>query len=229
MRTETRYADGAELAQALAGEIAEVLRAAIDRRGQALLVLSGGRTPEALYRALSCRDLPWERVVVSLADERWLHPEDPESNENLVRRTLLQGPASAARLVGLKTAATTPELGLAEVNGRLADLPWPIDALVLGMGEDGHTASLFPDAPELPQALASALPAAALTPAAAPHGRISLTPATLRAARASWLVLSGTGKWLVYQQALLRPEAVREMPVRLVLSNPELRVAWAPA
>lgn len=232
MREELRYASAEAMATATAEAVAETLRAAIDARGRASLVVSGGRTPEALFRALARLDLPWAQVTVTLADERWLHPEDPESNEHLVRTVLLTGPAAAARFIGLKTAAANPAAAVPELRRRLAGLARPFDAVLLGMGEDGHTASLFPDADELPRALAAAprTPVAALTPPAAPHARVTLTPAALRDARALWLLLSGERKWSVYQQALTELDDVSAMPVRAVLGrNPgRVHVVWAP-
>ena len=221
LRREWRYASTAAMAEATATAVAEALRGAIAARGRATLVVSGGRTPEALFRILARAELDWSAVTVTLADERWLHPDDPESNENLVRRTLLTGPAAAARLRGLKLADTEPERAARELNARLAALPRPFDVLLLGMGEDGHTASLFPCAPELPAVLGAGRDqlVAALHPTTACHARLSLTPSALRNARATWLLLAGESKWRVYQDALRAPADVAAMPVRLVLRD----------
>ncbi len=146
---ETTFDHPAPLAEALAESVAEDLRAAALERGQATLVLSGGTTPELFLDALSRQLVPWSQVTITLTDERWVAVDDAASNENLIRTRLLVGDAAEARLVPLKTAAATPEEGAAEAESRLAALPRPFDVVVLGMGEDGHIASLFPNHPAL--------------------------------------------------------------------------------
>ena len=163
-RPAEHTADGAEtLARDLADITAARLRAAVSARGAASLVVSGGRTPAPMFRALRACELPWERVTVTLADERWVPADAADSNERMVRAELLQGAAAAARFVGLVNAAPTPEAGRAATDAALRAIPRPFDVVMLGMGNDGHTASLFPDAPALAAALAPAL-AAALAP-----------------------------------------------------------------
>lgn len=233
MIDEQRYDTAEALAEATALAIAEALRTAVAERGRASLVVSGGRTPEALFRVLARQELPWDRVDIGLADERWLPPEHADSNERMVRHSLLTGPAAAARFLSLKTAAASPAEAVPELGARLNALARPFDAVILGMGEDGHTASLFPCAPELAEVLAAPLgpPVAALTPRSAPHARLSLTPSALTDARAIWLLLVGARKWAVYQEALADVAAVAAMPVRLVLGQDRVPVhlAWAPA
>ncbi|WP_428265765.1 6-phosphogluconolactonase [Haliangium sp.] len=227
---EYRFDDRALLADTLAEDIAGSLRAAVDDRGAASLVLSGGRTPVPLFEALAARALPWDRITVTLADERWVDPTAEDSNERLVRHHLLRGPAAAARFVGLKTPAETPEAGAAETARALAAVPRPFDVLVLGMGDDGHTASLFPHTAELAAALApeSQAVCAAVRPAGL-QPRMTLTLATLLASRRIVLHLSGDGKWAVYQRALAGADA-GEMPIRAVLAHraPVVEVYWAP-
>ena len=150
----TEHADKTAMAQALAEPITDALTAAIAARGQAVLAVSGGSTPEALYRALAGADLDWSRVTVVLVDERWVEPGETGSNESFLASTLMTGKAAAARLVGLKAPGETPIDGLADVTARLGHIAFPPDVVILGMGEDGHTASWFPRADGLDAALA---------------------------------------------------------------------------
>ena len=143
------------MAERLAEAVADRLRQSIGSRGRACLSVGGGRFPKPFFRALSVKPLSWEKVTVVLGDERWVEPTDEASNEKLVRENLLVGEAASAQFIGLKTDHAEPEKGLYQIEKRLADLPELIDVTVLGMGEDGHTASLFPSAKpdELSQAL----------------------------------------------------------------------------
>lgn len=229
------FEDSAVMAAALADEIAQRLTRAVGERGVASLVVSGGGTPRPVFKALSGRPLAWDRVVVTLADERWVDPRAAESNERLVRRTLLTGHAAAARFVPLKTDHLMPETGEAACNAALGDIARPFDVVLLGMGDDGHTASLFPGAAELTAALdpATARSACAVRPArypaAAPYPRMSLTLAALL--DSAWIVLliAGAGKKTVYDQALAG-EDTDHMPVRAVLHQTRvpIDVYWAP-
>ncbi|MBF0267889.1 MAG: 6-phosphogluconolactonase [Alphaproteobacteria bacterium] len=109
------------------------------------LAVSGGRTPEAVFPLLAQADLAWERVWITLTDERWLPPDHEGSNEGLARRLLLQGKAGRARFVGFWSEASSPESALPGLEYRLSQMPWPLDMVFLGMGTDGHVASLFPN------------------------------------------------------------------------------------
>lgn len=228
---ETAFDQPETLAEALAESLADDLRRAVEERGAASLVVSGGSTPLPLFAALSKTPLPWEKVWVTLADERWVEPSDAASNEKLVRDHLLRGAAAAARFVALKTPAATPEEGEAECEARLAEMPRPFDVVVLGMGGDGHTASLFPDAPELAQALEldSGRLCRAMRPAKTPNPRITLTLPALIESRRVVIHITGEAKREVYRQALT-PGPAQELPVRAVLNHgPEpLDVYWSP-
>jgi 6-phosphogluconolactonase len=227
---EFRFDDHDAMAEAMASDIADLLRAALDDRGQASLAVSGGRTPATMFRCLSEQRLAWDRVTVTLVDERWVAPDADDSNERLARTALLQGPAAAARFVGLKNPASTPEAGLAETERALEIVPRPFDVLVLGMGEDGHCASLFPGTAEL---------AAALDPAGSascapvrPKGlqpRMTLTLSAILDSRHILLLLEGRGKWDIYKQALADTDAT-VMPIRAVFTGARspLEVYWAP-
>lgn len=228
---ELRYEDRQTLARGLAGSIADDLRAAVRERGTASLVVSGGSTPGPLFEALSRISLPWEKVWVTLADERWVAADDEASNERLVRRSLLVGEAARARFVGLKNAAPTPEAGRETCEAALAAVPRPFDVVVLGMGDDGHTASLFPGTPELAAGLDAATDRWCLPvrPRTAPHPRMSLTLAAILASRRLVVHITGGAKWEVYREAR-EPGAADEVPIRAVLASGHraLGVYWAP-
>jgi len=231
MPREVRYADGATLAAALASSIANDLKHAIEARGVASLVVSGGRTPKPLFKELARRDIPWGKVRITLADERWVPADHKASNERLVRNHLLTARAAAAHFVGLVNEAVTPEEGCAATEGALAKMPLPFDVLVLGMGGDGHTASLFPGAHELAEGLDPESPrrCLAVRPSTAPHPRLSLSLAALLASRRIVLYITGEEKWRVYRRALAEGPA-EELPIRAVLRGAEspVEVVWAP-
>lgn len=228
-RREHRFADRRTLARELARTIAADLGAAVRERGEASLVVSGGSTPEPLFVALRREPLRWERITVTIADERWVALDDPASNERLIRRFLLKGQAGKARWIGLKNAAPTPEEGREACERALAAIARPFDVVVLGMGEDGHTASLFPAAVNLaagldPAAGASCLP---VRPPRAPHARMSLTAAALLNSRRLVVHITGAAKWTVYQRAL-GPGPVQELPIRAFLRAAPREIYWAP-
>jgi 6-phosphogluconolactonase len=213
----------------LADAVAEVLAARLREAPRASLVVSGGSTPLPFFKALSDKELEWSRVDILLADERWVDENDDASNTRLVREHLLQNKATSARFLSLKQPGATPAEGLERVKAGLADLALPIDVLILGMGNDGHTASLFPDAPELDGAMDPACQeiVAAATPASQPQKRITLTWPPLRDARFTALHLKGEDKLQTLERAMSEPDKVLEMPIRAFL-KPGLQVFWSP-
>jgi 6-phosphogluconolactonase len=216
MPTEHLFADGAQAAAGLATRIATLLGDAIATRGTASLALSGGRSPKPVLEALATTPLDWSKVVVTLVDERWVAPDAPDSNERLLRETLLTGPAAAARFVPMKNDSTDAYAGQPAVETAFAAIPWPLDIVLLGMGEDGHTASLFPAAVELADGLTSAARTIAVTPPAAPHQRLSLTASAILASRHIFLQISGAAKKAVYDNARAGGP-VEQLPIRLAL------------
>ncbi|MET1078480.1 MAG: 6-phosphogluconolactonase [Pseudomonas sp.] len=216
------------LAQSLAEAVATALRAALEQRGSATLVVSGGRSPIAFFEALSSQSLEWPRVLVSLADERWVPVEHPDSNAGLVRRHLLRGEAARARFLGLYRNTDSLEEAAALADQLLADLPTPIDVLVLGMGDDGHTASLFPHSPNLPLALRPDCPrrCVAMLAPSVPHQRLSMTLPLLASARHAFLALQGASKQQALAQALAGADP-QAMPIRALLRAP-LQIYWCP-
>lgn len=223
-----RFADTSALDAALAETIVQSLREGIYQRGEASLVLSGGRTPRGLFARLAEAPLAWDRVSITLADERWVAEDHEDSNARTVRETLLRSHAAPARFVPLYRDAADPWSALAASTEALASLPRPFDAVVLGMGEDGHTASLFPAADTLPPPSTAATPELiGVRPARAPHDRISLTPAALLDTRLLALHFTGNSKWSVLCEAL-KSGPVEVYPVRHVLHQEEVpcRVFW---
>lgn len=220
---ERCFDDPAALTTALVAELREVLAGALRERGRAGLVVSGGRTPVPLFRALRRQSLDWSRVQVTLADERWVEPDHPASNEGMVRRELLQEAASAARFLGLKTEAPSPGLGLEEAWRRIDAMPRPFDMVLLGMGEDGHTASLFRRAAELAEGLSTDALTLAVTPPAAPHRRLSMSAKAILSSRHIFLQISGGAKKAVYDRAMAGGP-VEELPIRVALLQDKVPV-----
>ncbi|MFB0872763.1 MULTISPECIES: 6-phosphogluconolactonase [unclassified Sphingobium] len=216
MPTEHLFATGAEAAADLAARIAAILGDAIAARGVATLAVSGGRSPRPVLEALAKEPIDWTKLIVTLVDERWVEPVSADSNERLVRETLLQGPAAAARFVPMKNGAADAYAGQPEAEARFAALPWPLDIVLLGMGDDGHTASLFPEAAELAEGLSSTARTIAVTPPAAPHQRLSLTASAILDSRHIFLQIGGPAKKAVYDRALAGGP-VEELPIRLAL------------
>ena len=216
---EHRYADCTTLAAALARSVAGDLRRAIAERGQALLAVSGGTTPRKFLSTLAEQELDWQRVTITLADERWVPPTNPRSNERLARETLLVGRAAAATFVPLYADAPDPESGLAQVAARIDALPLPFAAVVLGLGNDGHCASLFPDGDRFAQAT-DASSSARVLPMRSPTAgepRITLTLSALIAARALYLQIEGADKQDTLARISVGTGALASSPLRVIL------------
>lgn len=219
---ESPAAQAAALSQAIAAE----LKLSIENQGRAVLVVSGGRSPVALFDLLAQCQLPWHRVVVTLVDERLVPEDHPDSNAALVRKHLLQGFAAEAQFIPLVTHADDEALSLAEA---CKSYIWPT-VVVLGMGDDGHTASLFPNAPELAAGLdlAQKQPIIAVTPPVAAHRRLSMTRAALLKCDKMFLAIQGENKRAVFERARLAEDI--NLPVSYFLHQKAtpLDVYWAP-
>ena len=209
-------ADRDALAGLLAGEVAALLEAAIRGTGRATLAVPGGTTPAAFLSALGGHALDWGAVAVTLTDERCVPADHPRSNRRLLDETLFAGIARAARFVALD-------------DGQALSALLPLDACVLGMGEDLHTASLFPGADRLDEALSAdcSAPALRLRAPCAPEERITLTAPVLTGASRCFVLIHGAEK----RAALDRAQAAvgpADAPVRLVLDEPSpATVYWA--
>ncbi|HMK85748.1 MAG TPA: 6-phosphogluconolactonase [Steroidobacteraceae bacterium] len=226
-----RFPDAGALAREVAGSIAAQLASAVALRGAASLVVSGGHSPVRLFEQLRTQPLDWSRVCVALADERWVEPTDSQSNERLVRETLLREAAAAARFAGLKNAAPSPDLGAVSAWETFARVPRPFDVTVLGLGDDGHTASLFPGSPNLASALnlSASDGCVGMWSPTPPQARLSLNLSALLDSRQILLWILGEEKWRTYTKAC-ESGPVEEMPVRAVLRQQRtpVEVVWAP-
>jgi 6-phosphogluconolactonase len=226
-----RYADADTLSRELASRVAAALNGAIEARGLASLVVSGGRSPIKFFEQLRTQPVDWSRVCVALADERWVEPADAASNERLVRDVLLKDRAAAARFSGLKNGAPTPDLGAVSAWETFARIPRPFDAVLLGMGDDGHMASLFPGSPNLRSALnpAAAAGCVGMWAPVVPQPRLSLNLTALLDARRVLVLISGEAKWRIYAAAC-EPGSEQDMPVRAVLRQQRtpVEVVWSP-
>jgi 6-phosphogluconolactonase len=228
-----RHAGKAAFVAAAAEDIARRLGEAIDQRGSALMALAGGKTPEPVYRKLATLTLPWAEVTATLTDERFVPPTSELSNAGFLARALFTGAARASTFIPLWSEAASAGTAADAADQRLASLGDPFDLVVLGMGDDGHTASLFPQTPELATGLDPASPRKVI--AVAPHApapkepRLSLTLAALLNARAILILITGETKLQVLKTALAGEDA-HAMPIRAVLHQSRVPVVihWSP-
>ncbi|MEO0573964.1 MAG: 6-phosphogluconolactonase [Pseudomonadota bacterium] len=210
------FDDRERVAISLSADIARRLAAAIDARGHATLVVSGGSSPLATLNALAATDIDWSKVTVLASDERWVAEDDPSSNAGMIARELLRDKASDARFVSLYEPGMHADGAIQTIADRVSALPLPFDYVLLGMGDDGHTASLFPDDPDIESALSSQEACIVAKPPSQPLQRVSLTPNALLNAHAIGLLFFGQSKADVFAAASVDGE-LKEFPVRSVL------------
>ncbi len=220
-----RFATPAKAAQAVAERVAEIIGYAVDTRGRASLLVPGGRTPVAVFESLSTQPLPWDQVYISLTDERRVPADDPASNAKLVREHLLKDAAAAAHFYPLHRHGVDERSDEAACGAALGMLPRPFDAVILGMGEDGHIASMFPGDPALSRALSPKTEARCTTATApsSPQERLTLTLATLLESRWIGLHITGEHKWQVANEALQMDDPLR-YPVSALLAQRQVPV-----
>ena len=230
-RHSDRQAASAALAEAVAGAVQDC----VAEQGVAALAMPGGSSPGAFFACLGEKALPWPAVKVTLTDERWVPPDDPASNERLVRQGLLQGKAAAATMVGLYGSGHALEEGALLAQARLGALPWPLAVTVLGMGEDGHIASLFPGSVALAEGLKGPGESTTLclpVPDGLNWPRLTLTLAALLECRLLALLVFGEDKRLILD-SVGQPDAPARWPVAAAaraaarLGRP-MQVFWAP-
>lgn len=223
------FSDAHLLNSDLANQIKNILCEAISLRGHAYLVVSGGKTPVELFKILAQTPLPWDKVIVTLADERCVSADDLDRNERLVRDFLLQHHAEKAKFISLYDEQISLTDNLQTMETCIASLP-TFDVVILGMGEDGHTASLFPCSDELASGLDDAAKALLyVQPKTARHKRITLSKPRLINSRIIFIHLIGQKKRSVLSQAMSQhdPEI---MPVSAFLNNENanVQVMFAP-
>lgn len=231
---EHKYNDRVELTEALCQVFIGDLRRALEQQSVATLLLSGGSTPVPLYQQLSKADLDWNKVNIALVDERWVDPDSDASNERLLRENMLINAAENAKLIGMKNNYQSPFEGEIQCNNRYARLPSPSTICLLGMGTDGHTASLFPDAEGLTAALDSNQPCAAIRAFKSDVTgdiieRMTMTPRGILQSQRLILLITGTDKWEAYQQAC-QSEVSGKLPISIFIHQDQvpLEIYWAP-
>lgn len=221
----SREAAAATLASAVATDI----QAGVADNQAARVVLCGGTSPVEMFHSLASRPLGWGRVTVVPSDERWVPVDHEDSNEGLLNRTLLQGAAANARLLGLYRHDRDRADALADIDADISKLGGAFDHVVLGMGGDGHTASIFPHAVNVEAMLAARQ--RVLTPElpAGETPRVSLSLPSLLSARAISLLFFGADKRAVFERAAAG-EPPATLPIAAILNNAPVpvRVFWAP-
>jgi 6-phosphogluconolactonase len=224
-----------ELYQAVTSRIAELLKEAVEKNSKASFIVPGGTTPAPVFEKLSTLTLPWSNISVSPSDERWIDVELEQSNENLIKNTLLINQAADANFVALKNMAETALLGEKATEKNLKDLKRPSAVTILGMGPDGHVASLFPGCPQIDDALdlnskksCIAIDAKGCSVAGSYTERMSLTLASLIDSDLVILLFTGQEKLDVLNQAM-RDRKRSNLPIAALLaqSKTPVEVYWA--
>ncbi len=230
--SEHVFADASVLFDEACDFVVKQLNNALIRQSNASMVVSGGQTPRALYERLQRVDLDWFKVSLTLSDERWLPLSHVDSNQNMIQEYLLKGLASRANFLPLMTNHCNPHSAVDVVSERLRSLSKPYNLVILGMGEDGHVASLFPDSDQIQSAFVSSDCCLAIHPSAAPYARLSLTLSELLNTQRILLLIQGDKKWQLYQDILqnLYEGDPLALPVKGILAQKRVpvHVFWAP-
>jgi len=230
MYTVNDFSSREQLDSALADQVCGILKTAITYKGKASIAVSGGSTPKGFFKALSEKDVDWKKVTITLADERWVDINSSDSNTRLVHENLLQNNAAAAKFFHLKQGENLSEETLVDLNLAANNTLLPLDVLILGMGEDGHTASLFPCSKQIEAALDKTNTNALMSvqPTTAPHQRITFSFASLSQSKNTFLHLCGDSKKTVLESAVADTD-IFKMPIRAFLHNDiiDTQVYWA--
>ncbi|MDP6959430.1 MAG: 6-phosphogluconolactonase [Planctomycetota bacterium] len=212
-----------QLDRELGDRIAHLLQQGVESRGYASLVVSGGSTPKGLFQVLSRKSIEWEKVHVTLADERWVEVDSDQSNERFVRENLLQNRARTARFLGLMNDRISPEEGCAQAISRLREIARPFDVVILGMGEDGHTCSWFPCSDEIDTVLTTREVCVPVNPFTVSDPRLTISMSGILESRQIIVHIVGENKWFVYRKAL-KAESIQRTPISAVLRQTEVPV-----
>ncbi len=216
-----------EVATALAENIAERLRQVLDFKTRAVLALSGGRSPQRVLPVLARAPMDWSAVDVTLSDERWVPPSDPASNAALIDRCFLQEGAARVNFIPLWTPNTPHAEGPTHADARLRSITMPLDIIYLGIGEDGHLASLFPADTAAAFTASHGFSVSTLADVyQAPRERISLDLPTLLEAATIYLHFGGAAKAAVYETAVNMTTPSATLPLSLIVQSghPDIRV-----
>ena len=220
-----------ELTQVVGDRIGEILKNACTEHGNTTFIASGGNSPKEVYQHLHQLDLPWQDITVTLSDERWVSDNDPNSNEAMIRRELLINSASAAKFISLYSKDKSIESAVDEIETRLKTLTFPSACALLGMGLDGHIASLFPNADNLASAIDvnSTQLCCPITAPGLEQKRITLTAPVLLNTRHIILLIMGDEKRSIYEKAKHATDRLI-MPVRVLLHQYRIpvEVYWSP-
>ena len=213
-----------ELIDTLSSKIIDNLQEAIQNKGSASLLVSGGSTPKPLFEKLSSFDIPWEKVKIALCDERWIDKNHKDSNEKLVRDSLLVNFAAKAQFISMYQEY----LDIEDAQDVCSDIYekelFPFDVLILGMGNDGHTASLFPNNIKLKEALETTKGfCICMKPDTAPYERMSLTKTAILSATNIYLHFEGVEKQNVYKK-VLEGASSNDMPVSAILNQDKKKI-----
>ncbi len=213
--------DSETLVVDLTERIRQLLTQSIDENGRASMAVSGGRTPVDLFEAVSKLKLDWSKVDLTLVDERWVEVKHKDSNESLVKKHLMKNNASKVSFTSLMGSSKSAKDGQAECEKSLQSIKQPFDVIILGMGNDGHTASLFPCCEELNEAMdpSNSQRCIATTPKNAPYERMSLTYAAIKSAKNLILHLNGSDKLTTLELAMSCKDA-KKMPIFAFIEKP---------
>jgi 6-phosphogluconolactonase len=224
-----------DAAQRAAAILAKAVAEGVQERDLGILAVSGGRTPIDAFHALSETDIDWERVFITLVDERWVDPESEDSNQRLVETHLMRGPAGRAYLMPMKSPEASAVDAAGPHNEELAALP-RMNAVLLGMGEDGHFASLFPGSPVLAEGLNTGSIVLCLAVPAGEDGRppsqprLSLTLTAIARADTIVLLTSGEAKLAVLKRALSKDcDPMRTPIAALFAARPDTLILHGPS
>jgi 6-phosphogluconolactonase len=220
-----------EMADAVAGDVGFIVESAVDARNASLIALPGGDTPEPIFQALAAKKLPWKQVTIIPTDERLVPMDDERSNVRGIAKAFLP---NGARVIPIAADSADYRLAGNAADARLQDLPWPPDLVWLGMGEDGHTASLFAG-PDLQNALDAPKARRAVgvmpdpMPSDAPVPRVTLTRAAILSARTMLITITGDAKRELLERAIEDGQSSK-LPIGRLLAEAEqpIDIHWAP-